>query len=148
MEYILTALFIFLSILTIFFYRFFTGSFFENLYKRIFAFNNMEKIFLVLRDSEEKAFYKINHEQISIYHSSGYKVEREVLIQKMLKEYLDLVMAYCGPSIFEDLERIYGSTDAVVLNLSSTFMHKFIEVESRVFGDSEYDEIPEGSAQN
>lgn len=140
-------IYIFLTIFFILFFTYITGvSLFifryfhdkNKVYEKESLFKRFAEIISILETSKITAFEYVLQQDIYAYHTSGYKISKDVMPQ-LQKKYIKMTFELCGPAVTKDLETMKGDLKSVGLELSTYFITRINKEESSLFKDEDDD---------
>lgn len=109
------------------------------LYEKKITFERFVQIKLIYNDAKTLAYDNLYRSEVYKHLVNKLKINQQELKDFQTK-YIKLVVDLCGPSIVNDLELIYGSIDAICLELSLEFNQKIIDEEINTFSDRNMDD--------
>lgn len=102
--------------------------------KRDLLYRNSEKLLLILEGIKTQAYDKIFKEYVLIKAADRIKTNHQEL-QDAARNYVKVIVEYCGPNLLNDMIEIYGSKDSFYKLLMDGFVTKIILDESQMIED-------------
>jgi len=96
-------------------------------------FSRYGKIQEILDTAKEVSYQKIFRDHILVFSSSGFRINKDE-ITKLQPLYVKSVFTFCGSTIMDELNKIYGDLDSICALLVNDFIHRIEQDEITITG--------------
>ena len=74
---------------------------------RNYLYNHFNELIAILEISKETAYNRVYRESVVVNAASDFMI-RQAELEKIQEEFIKDVLLLCGPSVVDDLVRLYG----------------------------------------
>lgn len=119
-----------INIFSFFIYK--LAKFYLDKWDRKITFERTEVTYSILKNAKEYAYNRIFREEIAVHNASGFSLDKD-RIDMLQRKYVKDVLRMCGDEIVNDLIKIHGNKDALLILLINDFVLRVINDEIKLY---------------
>ena len=109
---------------------------------RNYLYNHFNELIAILEIAKETAYNRVYRESVVVNAASDFMI-RQAELEKIQEEFIKDVLLLCGPSVVDDLVRLYGDEDALCMSLAYYVQTRLIQDESSLNNLKQSEDMPD-----